>query len=86
MTPCCRGYNLPHERAAAAATPGVRLLTLGQGCELLKWGIIMEVGGPGIFGKSLGALLEPNSWDSGAAWQVDDGCEPTKEEVLASIA
>jgi hypothetical protein len=39
----CRGYNLPHERQAAAALPGVRLLTLPQCCELLRWGIIMEV-------------------------------------------
>lgn len=48
------GYNTPQERAAAAALPGVRLLTRPQFCELLRWGVVME---------------------------VDDGCEPTREEA-----
>ncbi|KAL4448327.1 hypothetical protein ABPG75_005546 [Micractinium tetrahymenae] len=51
------GYNTPEERAAAAALPGVRLLSRPQFCELLKWGVVME---------------------------VDDGCEPTAEEVEAA--
>lgn len=51
------GYNTAEERAAAAALPGVRLLSRPQFCELLKWGVVME---------------------------VDDGCEPTPEEVEAA--
>lgn len=39
------GYNTPEERAAAAALPGVRLLSRPQFLELLKWGVVMEVGG-----------------------------------------
>ena len=39
------GYNTAEERAAAAALPGVRLLSRPQFCELLKWGVVMEVGG-----------------------------------------
>ena len=52
------GYNTEEERAAAAALPGVRRLTLPQFCELLTWGCV-----------------------SG----VDDGCEPTPEEVEAGL-
>jgi hypothetical protein len=37
------GYNTEEERAAAAALPGVRVITLPQFCELLRFGIIMEV-------------------------------------------
>ncbi|PSC70318.1 hypothetical protein C2E20_6217 [Micractinium conductrix] len=37
------GYNTPEERAAAAALPGVRLLSRPQFLELLKWGVVMEV-------------------------------------------
>lgn len=39
----CRGYNTEEERQAAAKSPGIKVLTLPQCCELLKWGIIMEV-------------------------------------------
>lgn len=39
------GYNTAEERAAAAALPGVRLLSRPQFCELLKWGVVMEVRG-----------------------------------------
>ena len=38
-----RGYNTEEERQAAAKSPGIKVLTLPQCCELLKWGIIMEV-------------------------------------------
>jgi hypothetical protein len=37
------GYNTEEERAAAANLPGVRVITLPQFCELLRFGIIMEV-------------------------------------------
>lgn len=37
------GYNTPEERAEAAELPGVRVITLPQFCELLRFGIIMEV-------------------------------------------
>ncbi|CAL8468778.1 g8319 [Coccomyxa elongata] len=37
------GYNTEEERQAAVKCPGIKVLTLPQCCELLKWGIIMEV-------------------------------------------
>jgi len=37
------GYNTPEERQAAAKLPGVRVISLQQFCELLKFGIIMGV-------------------------------------------
>jgi len=37
------GYNTHEERAAAAKLRGVRVITLPQFCELLCFGIIMEV-------------------------------------------
>ena len=37
------GYNTEEERAAAAALPGVRLLSLPDFCELLRWGVVMGV-------------------------------------------
>jgi hypothetical protein len=39
------GYNTEEERAAAAALPGVRLLSLPDFCELLRWGVLMGVSG-----------------------------------------
>ena len=39
------GYNTPEERerAAAGQLPGVRVITLPQFCELLRWGVISGV-------------------------------------------
>lgn len=53
-----RGYNTAAERAAAAATPGIRLLSLRGFRELLAFGLAMG---------------------------VDDGCEPTADEVAAGV-
>lgn len=105
------GYNTEGERAAAAALPGVRLLSRPQFCELLKWGVVMEVGGwagfVGLAGKGMLApstsaptrghahlssptcLLcppppKPDLLLSRLQTQVDDGCEPTPEEVEAA--
>jgi hypothetical protein len=36
------GYNTPEERQAAAALPGVRVISLPEFCELLRWGIVMQ--------------------------------------------
>lgn len=55
---CHRGYNTAAERAAAKATPGIRVLSKPAFIELLKWGILMG---------------------------VDDGCEPTADEVAAGV-
>lgn len=52
------GYNTEAERAAAAATPGITVLSRPAFIELLKWGLAMG---------------------------VDDGCEPTAEEVAAGV-
>lgn len=52
------GYNTEAERAAAAATPGITVLSRQAFIELLKWGLAMG---------------------------VDDGCEPTAEEVAAGV-
>ena len=40
---CCRGYNTDIERRKAQDMDGVRLLSLPDFCELLRWGIIMGV-------------------------------------------
>lgn len=37
------GYCTAEEQAAAVQLPGVRLLTLPQFRELLRWGVVMEV-------------------------------------------
>jgi hypothetical protein len=58
LVQCCRGYNTAAERAAAKATPGIRVLSKPAFIELLKWGILMG---------------------------VDDGCEPTADEVAAGV-
>lgn len=52
------GYCTAEERAAAAALPGIRVISRVQFLELLKFGVIMG---------------------------VDDGCEPTAEEVEAGV-
>lgn len=52
------GYCTAQERAAAAAAKGIQVLALPQFCELLKFGLVM---------------------------QVDDGCEPTADEVAAGV-
>ncbi|KAK9830317.1 hypothetical protein WJX72_010962 [[Myrmecia] bisecta] len=51
------GYNTPAELTAAKAA-GLRVIGRPQFCELLKWGLLME---------------------------VDDGCEPTSDEVAAGV-
>ncbi len=38
-----RGYSTEQEKAAAAQLAGVRSITLAQGVELLRWGILMGV-------------------------------------------
>ncbi|KAG2438890.1 hypothetical protein HYH02_010686 [Chlamydomonas schloesseri] len=52
------GYNTAEEREAAAREPGVRVLSLPEFNELLRFGLVMG---------------------------VDDGCEPTQEEVEAGV-
>lgn len=54
----CRGYCTREEREAAKRVAGVRVIGVGQFCELLRFGLMMG---------------------------VDDGCEPTPEEVQAGL-
>lgn len=42
------GYNTPEERAAAAELPGVRVISLPEFFELLRWGIVMQVSRAGV--------------------------------------
>ena len=100
------GYCTDEERAAAARLPGVRLLTLPQFCELLRWGVVMGVscawvralgGGVGSIRRRLagwlGCVGSPEctpqpGFPAGALpslSQVDDGCEPTEDEVEAGV-
>ena len=79
---------------------GVRLLSLPDFCELLRWGIIMGVSPAthsngsdlagnciaGVFADIIEAMQGMMSSESGDAVQVDDGCEPSNEEVAAGVA
>lgn len=47
-----RGYNTTAEREAARDLPGVRVLSLEQGCSLLRWGVVAGV-------RALPPLLHP---------------------------
>jgi phosphoglycolate phosphatase-like HAD superfamily hydrolase len=61
------GYNTEEERAVAARLPGVRVITLKQFCELLRFGIIMEVddGCQDTAEEALNAIYKPFGADSG---------------------
>ncbi|KAH7624073.1 hypothetical protein NADE_008885 [Nannochloris sp. 'desiccata'] len=61
------GYNTEEERAAAAKLPGVRVITLPQFCELLRFGIIMEVddGCQDTDEEALDAIYKPYGAGSG---------------------
>ena len=61
------GYNTEDERAAAAELPGVRVITLSQFCELLRFGIIMEVddGCQGTEEEALDGIFKPYGLGSG---------------------
>ena len=99
------GYCTAEERGAAAGLPGVRVLTRPQFLELLRWGVVMEVGGGlaraagqgagGMCGKKCEGWLAGRqrcrtplqtvtAWRARRCPQVDDGCEPTREEVDAA--
>ena len=81
------GYNTPDEQAAAAKLPGVRLLSRPQFLELLRWGVVMEASWHGgsvgyktpLVVSACMTLMPP------CCAQVDDGCEPTPEEVAAGV-
>lgn len=85
------GYNTAAEREAAAGVEGVRVIGLKGFCELLRFGLIMEVRVVAtcdpIVRAPLGAsLMRTRGVPLLATPQVTDGCEPTAEEVAAGVA